>query len=665
MPQLTRRLEWIIADSNPPRKSGILAEQVLADVAHDPHAVLMQDFTKAILSLRQPLSFITENDRLSMRKVALVAEDGLPAAIEELMFSSDHPLSLRRLRTLRVSLAIVKQELETEKGEWRLLQTVWDEQSHGLGVRLVDIITGVSDDLNAHFRLTPPPVMNQALVDQLFRTADDILRLLARLTPTYPLTTRSTRALTTAVADIFTCTDAADMIYSQSSSACISAQGTRQTCLELVRDLSNADSWVEPEKLGAEVILRTLFEHGVGSNGRDPAYHLLQIICLIDHLLPLSGSNPQDIQPSHWITDVIPSLLTEISTFVSILDTENKVHFVKRLVNLDNGVIGIGDWLFLEELKQLSQVLRSLENGIADEDRRSVARYQASLSLRFIRELVVATSSASTWCIACISTIPDAARMLKDCLIALLDGHFASSNLTELVQVLSEHTTSFDPDLQFAVALALLRQMQNPSSSHIAPVLDILKRIPDSSIDAGLVRMEMGRMLSTFSDSTIEGDAATALLGILLWFAEYVTVKLSGITPVRYSTLCDRLLQALPASAAEIENLRSNITADEDELLDPPTIYLPDSLSFTLQNIEDLLAPPTPSTPKGKHTPDILGLVVVSPPNALLRSPAATGLTKTYANNDFRQLRQIPSARQNTSRLPSMHVDVGINGRLT
>ena len=60
---------------------------------------------------------------------------------------------------------------------------------------------------------------------------------------------------------------------------------------------------------------------------------------------------------------------------------------------------------------------------------------------------------------------------------------------------------------------------------------------------------------------------------------------------------------------------------------------------------------------KGTKTPDIFG-VVISPPNAnaILRSPAATGLsTKTYVNNDFRQLRQVQCARLNTSRLPSTH----------
>ena len=80
-----------------------------------------------------------------------------------------------------------------------------------------------------------------------------------------------------------------------------------------------------------------------------------------------------------------------------------------------------------------------------------------------------------------------------------------------------------------------------------------------------------------------------------------------------------------------------------------------------MRAIEDLLRQPTPepSTPPRKAlNQDVLSLVAISPP-ALIRSPAATGLTKTYLNNDFRQLRQAPSARQNTSRLPSMHVDVG------
>ncbi|KAL4077365.1 hypothetical protein J3A83DRAFT_4212922, partial [Scleroderma citrinum] len=41
----------------------------------------------------------------------------------------------------------------------------------------------------------------------------------------------------------------------------------------------------------------------------------------------------------------------------------------------------------------------------------------------------------------------------------------------------------------------------------------------------------------------------------------------------------------------------------------------------------------------------------------LLQSSAVFRLAKTYTKNDFKGLCQTPSARQNTNRLPSMHVD--------
>jgi len=101
------------------------------------------------------------------------------------------------------------------------------------------------------------------------------------------------------------------------------------------------------------------------------------------------------------------------------------------------------------------------------------------------------------------------------------------------------------------------------------------------------------------------------------------------------------------------------LSVDDDDLLLPSSTQLPETVALQLQSIENLLSSETtePSTPKaGTKTPDILG-IVISPPTAILRSPAATGLTKTYAKNDFRQLRLTTSTRLNTSRLPSTHVD--------
>lgn len=677
---MTFRLECITTDHDPPRRSGIHAEHILVDLAKEPRSILQRELIKCILSLRQPLSYITEDERLSLRKVALIADDGLPAAVEELTYASSHPMDSSRIRTLRVSLAIVEDELGDEKGEWRVFQALWDERAHGLVPHLVDIFVGVSDDLNGCYNLSSPPHVAQSHIEQLFRTATDLQRLIIRLALAYPLTTRSTRVLIAAVADVFVCTDAADMLYSQSSSACVAAQETRQGCIELVRCLSGPGVFAEPRKPGAEIVLRSLLEHGVHCDTRDPAYHLLQVFCLIDYLLPLSISDSEDARQSYWVTSIIPAVLPEMKSFFRVLDTENKVHFVKRLVNLDGGIIGIGEWLFIDELKHLSKALQSLDMYMTGEDRRLVGEHQAFLSLGFLLELITPPSSASAWCIAAITELHDASATLTNCLAAFVDGHMTSPYLSRLAEELATNSGAFDPSLRFAIVLTLFRAAQGHEIScltadSITTPLHILKDIPEESIDIGRLQVEIGRTFSTLvaSESALEKmneEITESVSSVMEWLSAHHNASLTplrGITGPSFARLRNRMRQTVPASSAgRIEAVLSKITVDEDESFMATITTLPESIELSVQNIKDLLQPPVPipSTPK-RNTPDILSLVTISPPTALLRSPAATGLTKTYSNNDFRQLRQLPSARQNTSRLPSMHVDVGINGHLT
>lgn len=661
--QLTRRLGWITTDNDPPRKSGILAERILSTLASDPQAVLLDDVIAAILNLEPPLSFIAENERLAMRKIALVAEDGLPAAVEELAFSSDRPFSLRRLRTLRVSLAIVERELAEPKGEWRVLQIFWDEHNHGFVPRLVDILFDIVDDLNQHFAIQPIPRMNQTLSDQLFRTADDILRLVTHLTSSIPLPNRALCSLTISVADLFACTDAADMIYSQSSSACMSAQGGRQTCLDLMRSLSGPINFVESGTLSAEVILRTLLVHGNHSAKRDPAYHLSQVFSLMDHILPDPRSEVEVDGQSYWITSVIPPVLPELRTFFRLLDSENRAHLVRRLVNLDEGVTGVGEWLLQEELKAVIQILQTLPNLTFSEEYQLILRHQVSTSLQLLLDIASPPSSLSTWFRTSLSSNDTLSHLLHSYLSLLLDHRFSSLPLTKLIHVLAKHASDFEPDFQITILLSLLRSSQiDPTAPYaIDSVMDILKGLSSHPVSCDDLTVEIGTLFSTCADhtSTLEAEKAENLLQILEWLLEQGNSRLTtlrGITLEAFNRLCDYLANMLPGRQAAVEDVQLRMTIDEDEVFASPTVELPDSLTLSLEAIERLLLPKdlTPSTPKGTKTPDILG-VVISPPTALLRSPAATGLTKTYANNDFRQLRQVASARLNTSRLPSMH----------
>ncbi|KAJ7689521.1 hypothetical protein B0H14DRAFT_3667624 [Mycena olivaceomarginata] len=190
--------------------------------------------------------------------------------------------------------------------------------------------------------------MNQTLIGQLFRTSDDLLRLITHLTPVLALTS-ALRNLTAGIADVFACADTAGALYSPFSSA---AQDLRQTCLDLVRTFSGPQVYAEPRTLGAEVILRSLLEHSMQARGRDPTRHFLQVLALIDHILPLSA---EDDDP--WVTTVLPNVLTEFTSFFRLPDPRNKTHLMNRV---DAGVVGIGEWLLMEEMKHLSQTLEAL-----------------------------------------------------------------------------------------------------------------------------------------------------------------------------------------------------------------------------------------------------------------------------------------------------------------
>jgi hypothetical protein len=669
------RLECLTEDHNPPSPSLVHVEHILVDLANDPVAVLRPDLSRCILSLRQPLSYITEDERLTMRKVALVADEGLTAAIEELLFVPER-IDMRNLRILRESLTIIGQELKDAKcGEWRVFRALWDEGEHGLTLHLVDILVALSDNLKGNFLLTPPSRMPQKLVEELFHTSTDVIKLIAGLLLAYPPMSRSTRTLTIAVANIFACADTADVFGSQSRSFSTAATRTRQTCIDFARCLSMPQVSSEPGRPISEVVLRTLLEHGAKPDERDPAHHLPQVYCLIDHLLPASTTD--EVHKSSWVTSVIPAILPEIWAFFRVLDTLNKVQFLKRLVILDAGVVGVGEWLFLEELRRLQYVSQSLHDDI-EAQLHFFRQHEILLSLRFLLE-ITASSSLSAWCISSIANLPEAAQTLAQCLMCLLDAHLSSPCLSQIVRELTPSCGPFDPMLRFALALASLRLAQELQSQKLAfdilsTSLGILRDLPEDNIDMDRLAFDVGQTLSTFasSDSILEGlDVQTAetITSVLDWISQSSRHH-SAIPPrinvASFEKLHDRMQQVLlPHQIEPLQSVLSKITVERENSTILLSTDLADSIQLSIQDVENLLYPPAPSprTPKA-NTPDLLSLVTISPPTAILRSPAATGLTKTYSNNDFRQLRQLPSARQNTSRLPSMHVDVGTNSGL-
>ncbi|KAF9567392.1 hypothetical protein CPC08DRAFT_740271 [Agrocybe pediades] len=665
--QMTQRLGWNKSDEVP-RNFGIFAERLLVGLANDPQAMLSEDLYSTILALEPPFSFITQEELMEMRKIASVAQDGLWSAVEEIAYESVRPFSLRRLRVLRASLAIVKEELSYDKGEWRVLTIFWDEQNRGMLPTLISLLVDIAEDLSNHFVLNPIPRVNQALSDLLLRTANETMHLISSFTPTYPLSSHELSPLVNAVCDIYAHALSASLTFSQSSAAHLAARNIVKSCPSVLRDLIGPN-YDEPTVPNPCMVLKALFENPTLVTNRDPVHHLSSVYALFNSILPEGTSSEES---SYWIFEVLMKMLPDLKKFSDLLEPKMKAAFIQRISTLDNGEAGLGEWLVLEELRNLSTTLHQTFSVTTQDEYAEILRYQLSVSFDFCHLLM---STMTQWALTSLTANNDLSQVLETCLSFILDCgiKICSPSFTKFLQAFAAQREHFNLDMQFAILLLLLRDAQaNPTSQDALHfVIEFLRGIPVSSLSIQQLQNEVGRTISAYSDhaSSIKKDGAETVLQILEWMSSQEDAKLhtlGGLSLEAFNYLCVTLSVLLPPDRqTDLASVKNLLNIDEDQIFPLPTIELPQALVVPLSSLESLLSPKPfePSTPKsGNKTPDILG-VVISPPTALLRSPAATGLTKTYANNDFRQLRALSSTRLNTSRLPSTHGE-NLNTRL-
>ena len=362
--QLTRRLNWIITDkttdNDPPRHSGLLAERILCSLLlppvpsshpqpsplsptsshrhfHFALPALNHDLMQTVLSLSQPLAFIPEYERLAYRKLALVVDDGLPAAIEELVLVFDshstgdnamdssggtrRPISLRRIRILRVGIGLVLRELSNDDsgfeidereemidvgGEWRVLEAFCTERTFGFVERLVDLFRDLVGDLMEHFvkgfrrpthldsssmttnrngssnmvRVGPETSeckQTQDLIEQLFATTRELLLLFHRFAiQAFPFTPRGLRTIVFGIVDLVSCADSALSCTNirknqeekrrrqQQTTIERVSRMTRKTCVRILKVFAQKDVVMEPQKTKSpmEIVLRSLLMCG-------------------------------------------------------------------------------------------------------------------------------------------------------------------------------------------------------------------------------------------------------------------------------------------------------------------------------------------------------------------------------------------------------------------
>ncbi|KAH9022369.1 hypothetical protein EDB83DRAFT_86186 [Lactarius deliciosus] len=681
--QMIFRLECMMDDDTPTR-SGIHAEHILYDLTRDPRAFLSPHLIKCLLALQPGFSAINDAECTTLRTLARLVDDGLPAAIKELAHTPARPVATDYLLKLRIATVVLAHELETgdsDEGEWATLNALWAQNTHGLPLHLLAALEILTADAQAHFSLSLPPPLTRTSLADLLAAANELLQVLTHLILTYPLPGRAAHGLINVVADLFASADAADMLTSVDSTRV--AQGLRGTCVGIVRAL-------EPE-----LVLRTLLRRGADIAGasaasQDPARRAQHALSLVDLVLPLESDAPG----ADAARRALPQILPELATFFRVLDVDGRAHLVRRLAELDGGVLGLAEWLVLEELRALGGALRVLAAHDPAHDPSpalcAVKAHQAVSALRLLHDLVRGMAPTAQRLLAFISVEPEPAGLLAAAMNLLLATRAASHEQVELAQALVQSGT-LDRNLCFVLALVFLRAAQHaslpasaPASMPLVLALTALRQVPIRNIEPDRLSSELGDVLLVITSSTSTTKAeAPAVLALLEWLVEQShaglpqLAALHGISTDTFAQLCDELASALPGPRrAALEHVRMHLqTAHAEDAVPRPLVELPAPGAPVRLALDALLLRPHVQHPQHDsdcqemaqdpgerattpvHARGVLNMVTVSPPTALLRSPAVTGLTRTYTANDFRALRQTPSARQNTSRLPSTHVD--------
>ncbi|KAF8528781.1 hypothetical protein BU17DRAFT_79936 [Hysterangium stoloniferum] len=660
LPRVVYRLEEILRQAAPvPNMTIMHVEQIILGLFSQPDTMIRPELARLVDALPVSTSTISEIEQMEIRELAMISENGLSQAIRSIMTWMDRPVDCSGGRILQSALLIVDKALDDrDAGEWNVMQASWEHELHGLVFHLVDTLEQLVEPIRMQFLLIPPPSLQDVVLTQLLSSANSNMRILSRLLPGHPLPSRLIRSLVHHIVVLFIATDAVDTTH-QSNASRHAARVARPTCAETLSILSNAN---DPEADGStgELVLRTLLYTARHPEDDDPVSRLEQTFWLLDLLLPLSLSdNSADrTQETFWTRKVIPNLLPDLQQFFRALIPEYKGQLMERLAALDRGEVGLGQWFLDEELRHLLQTIERVNTFQPAADWRAILQIQLIHSLQFLTRCLEAYST---------SNIPEWFRdkatfqALSRVLGAMVDTSLLLPDCIEFACAVAPHAIFLATPGQLNLVILLFRGAvtQPLALPRAASVLEASGQSLDS--EAQKIADECSPILEQLvsNDFPSRGQSHATVFQAasvcLRWLASHSErLTLNGISEEAFKTVILRIASLIPEEASLMTLTQSRFDFSE-EILMPSAIsesYKPLTISFG--RLTELLTsrPKTPPTPKLSGE-SIFKMATTSPIAALVGHSRMSTLTKTYQQNEFREL----SARQNTSRRPSVHVD--------
>lgn len=588
--------------------------------------------------------------RAEMSRIVSIAENGLDEAISTVIrFSSDDSVNV-----LHVALLVIERALEDrENGVWNVLQASWEQGSHGLEFHVLDMMDHFVALIRSQFLLLPPPPLHSTVLTQLVNSSHAILRIINRLLPGQILPLRLVRSLVLNTLNLFIVTDTIDTTYPFGNQLRHAARITRPACAETLSMLCKSDFEVRTGPSMGEIVLRTLLQSAICPANDDPVIRVEQVFWLLDLVLPLSISDSMsNNREQYWIKELIPNVLPELRRFFRALSTEYQVQLAERLINLDRDEIGLGQWFIDQELDHVLHILQQFKTNDSFKNN-VIFILQISKSLRFITGfLEVYPLGKHPNIYLGEKTLPDLFEVLNN--TETLTGLPLSHTAELALEILSDiGILTMDNRMDLARVLLTQAKYEPKLFSEGLIALSTLDRIDDSKRDVLLRRL--GQSLSQLITSGYkfpEGDIKRCFD----WLRQYGTPERP--IQVHFSESTFDHLATYIEEAKPVDELRSSFIYSNESNLMPDHIHSEVS-KFSLQDLKTSFGhrPITPPTPH-LNGESIFKMATTSPMTTLYNSAKSAFLAKTYQQNEFRQL----SARQNTSRRPSVHVDVSPSG---
>jgi hypothetical protein len=610
-------------------------------------------------------SSLSEDERSIVTEIVVIAEGGVSRAVQTLMSWSDQPVDTIEGRALQAALLIVDKALEDrEMGEWNVMQAAWQDGLHGLVYQLVELLGRLVAPIHGQFLLTPPSLLEPSIVTQLLSSSNTAMRILSRLLHGNPLLSRLNRALTHHIMTLFIATDAVDSRYPQGSATLQAANVARPTCAETLSVLSSTPDDLAAGGIIGETVLRTMFHIALYPEGDDPVARLEQGFWLLDLVLPLSISdaNGDRTEERFWTRKILPNVLPELQRFSRALAIDHQIQLAERLIALDRGEIGFGQWFVDEELKHVLHTVKSFNSSPLNSDKRTILLAMVTNSVQFLTRMLELRSATET---LEYFHEPGTLQDLSSLFTAVLDGSAAIPAVVDLACAFAPYANLLEPVGQLHLAIILLQgTMLQPSALlHMQSILFLLDHVLEDDITT--VAAELGPTLQRLaSDETKPSweqhaeSLAQAVMSCIDWLVSQPKPeihKLRGISEASFLTLLTRVMTVTSQTANPSDICTRFAFSDDIVMCSVPEAY--EGLTISYDRLLELMTtrPKTPPTPRLSGE-SLFKMATMSPIAALVGSSRTSTLTKTYQNNDFRQL----SVRQNTSRRPSMHVDVGI-----